>query len=167
MSRMIISGFLFAGLMLAIGCSRGSTTTSTSSREDSNYVLSSEPSGAEGVIAVRETVQDGEPVAIVGRVGGEEKPWIDGLAAFTIVDPSLEPCTEGCETPWDYCCDTDKLPKASATVKFVDTDGKVISKDARTLLGIKELATVVVKGRAKRDEAGNLTVLADGVYVKQ
>ena len=167
MSRVIIWVFLLAGPMLTIGCGQNPTTMSTSSREDSNFVLSSEPSGAEGVIAVREKVQDGEPVAIIGRVGGEEKPWVDGLAAFTIVDPSLQLCTEGCATPWDYCCDTDVLPKASATVKFVDINGKVISEDARTLLGIKELATVVVKGRAKRDDAGNLTVLADGIYVKR
>jgi hypothetical protein len=36
--------------------------------------------------------------------------------------------------------------------------------DARELLGVKELQTVVVKGKAKRDEQGNLTVLASGVY---
>ena len=30
----------------------------------------------------------------------------------------------------------------------------------------QELATVVVKGTAQRDDAGNLTVLASGVYVK-
>jgi hypothetical protein len=29
------------------------------------------------------------------------------------------------------------------------------------------LSTVVVKGKAKRDEAGNLTVLATGVFVKK
>jgi hypothetical protein len=33
-------------------------------------------------------------------------------------------------------------------------------------LGAKELSTVVVKGKAKRDDAGNLTVLASGVYVR-
>lgn len=38
--------------------------------------------------------------------------------------------------------------------------------DARKLLNVKELSTVVVKGEAQRDEAGNLTVLASGVYVK-
>lgn len=166
MSRVVISVFVIAGLSWAIGCSQNASTTSTSG-EDSKYLLSSEPHGAEGVLAVREQVKDGDSVAIVGRVGGEEKPWVDGLAAFTIVDPSLQPCTEGCETPWDYCCDTDVLPKASATVKFVDSRGQVVAKDARQLFGIKELATVVVKGRAKRDDVGNLTVLADGIYVRQ
>lgn len=38
--------------------------------------------------------------------------------------------------------------------------------DARELLKVKELSTVVVKGKAQRDDAGNLTILASGVYVK-
>jgi hypothetical protein len=51
-----------------------------------------------------------------------------------------------------------------ATVKVVDGDGQTVKGDARQLLGLKELNTVVVKGRARRDEAGNLTVLASGLY---
>ena len=39
--------------------------------------------------------------------------------------------------------------------------------DAKELLSVKELSTVVVKGKAKRDDAGNLTVHASGVYVKK
>ena len=39
--------------------------------------------------------------------------------------------------------------------------------DAKGLLKVKELTTVVVIGKALRDEAGNLTVLATGVYVKK
>lgn len=39
--------------------------------------------------------------------------------------------------------------------------------DARELLKVKELSTVVVKGKAQRDDAGNLTVIASGVYVKK
>ena len=38
--------------------------------------------------------------------------------------------------------------------------------DARELLNVKELTTVVVTGKAQRDDAGNLTILATGVYVK-
>ena len=37
--------------------------------------------------------------------------------------------------------------------------------DARELLKVQELSTVVVRGKAQRDESGNLTVLANGVYV--
>ena len=37
---------------------------------------------------------------------------------------------------------------------------------ARKLLNLKELQTVVVKGKVKRDEAGNFTMLASGVFVR-
>ena len=51
-------------------------------------------------------------------------------------------------------------------VKIVDASGKTVAMDAKKSLGLKELQTVVVRGRAKRDETGNLTVLADGVFVR-
>jgi hypothetical protein len=50
-------------------------------------------------------------------------------------------------------------------IKVVDAAGGTVEQDARKLLGVKELQTVVVKGKAKRDEAGNLTVLATGVFI--
>jgi hypothetical protein len=54
-----------------------------------------------------------------------------------------------------------------ALVKFVDETDQVVKADARSLFDLKELSTVVIKGTAKRDEAGNLTVLASGLFVKQ
>jgi hypothetical protein len=135
-----------------------------------DYLLDSEPPKAADVIAARSDAQDDEEVVVVGRIGGSETPWIEGRAAFSIVDPSLKACSDiegdGCPTPWDYCCETDKLPKATALVKVVDGQGKLVAADARDLLGVKELQTVVVRGKAQRDESGNLTILADGVYVK-
>jgi len=134
------------------------------------YLLASEPQGAQGVIHVRENAQDEQAVIVVGRIGGSENPWVEGKAAFSIVDLSLKACSdrEGdeCQTPWDYCCETDLLPKATVLVKVVDDSGNLVARDARELLQAKELQTVVVAGKAKRDEAGNLTVLAGGVYRK-
>jgi hypothetical protein len=125
---------------------------------------------ATDVKAARDAVKNDEEITLVGRIGGAENPWVDGQAAFTIVDSALKPCNEkdddACQTPWDYCCDTDLLPTNKAFVKIVGEDGRPVPTDARQLLGIKELQTVVVHGRAKRDDAGNLTVLADGVYVR-
>ena len=45
--------------------------------------------------------------------------------------------------------------------------GKLVQADARQLLNVRELSTVIVKGTAQRDDAGNLTVLADGIYVQE
>lgn len=50
---------------------------------------------------------------------------------------------------------------------MVDENGTLVKVDAKELLGVKELSTVVVKGKVKRDDFGNLTVLASGVYVKK
>ncbi|NQT41455.1 MAG: hypothetical protein HQ581_28460, partial [Planctomycetes bacterium] len=55
---------------------------------------------------------------------------------------------------------------ATALVKLVDDSGKVLATDARQLLQVKELQTVVVRGTAKRDQQGNLTVIADGIFVR-
>lgn len=163
-----------------IGCSQetnpnaSSPTSSASEVEEvdgSVFILASEPEGAGDVISVRSEAGDGEQVLIVGRIGGSSDPWIEGRAAFTIVDQSLKACSDipgdNCPAPWDYCCETSKLPTAMALVKFVDESGSVVKADAKGLLGVKELSTIVVKGQAKRDEAGNLTILASGVFVKQ
>ena len=152
------------------GASSEPAPAASSAPESSTYLLGAEPAEAKDVIAARTDTKNDEAVVVVGRIGGDMKPWIEGRAAFSIVDRSLVPCNEregdDCPTPWDYCCDTDKFPEAKALVKVVDEAGKLVGTDARELLGVKELQTVVVKGKAQRDEAGNLTVLADGVYVR-
>jgi hypothetical protein len=90
------------------------------------------------------------------------------LAAFTIVDEKVPYCApdEGCPTPWDYCCETDAVKDNIATIKIVNDAGKPVASDARELLNVKELSTVVVQGKAKRDDQGNLTVAATKVFVR-
>ena len=58
-------------------------------------------------------------------------------------------------------------PTSTALVKIVDETGELVKADARKLLKVQELSTVVVKGKAQRDDTGNLTILASGVYVKK
>ena len=146
-------------------------STSAPAVDGTKFLLVAEPEGASDVIKVREDAGDGDDVVIVGRIGGSASPWVDGQAAFSIVDGSLKACSDipgdNCPKPWDYCCETHKLPASTALVKVVDEHGELVQTDARQLLNVKELSTVVVQGRAKRDDAGNLTVLATGVYVKK
>ena len=44
--------------------------------------------------------------------------WFRETVALAVVDNALKPCNEqdddACETPWDYCCDTDLLPEHKA-----------------------------------------------------
>ncbi len=164
----------YVGLALVtviVGCGKSVSSptpqTSAPAAVQSDVLLKEQPTDAKPVADVRESAEDGVEVTILGRIGGGSNPWVDGRAAFTIVDPKIEPCkpSEGCPTPWDYCCSTDQLPKNRAMIKVVDSTGGTVEQDARKLLGVKELQTVVVKGKAKRDEAGNLTVLADGVFI--
>lgn len=164
----------WCGLTVLSGCSQNAETTSreaTPSVDGSRFLLSEEPEGADEVIRVRDSSMDGDDVIVVGRIGGSADPWISGRAAFSIVDSSLRACSDipedKCPIPWDYCCETHRLPTSTALVKVVDADGNLVKAGAKELLGLTELSTVVVQGKARRDEAGNLTVLATGVYVRK
>ena len=137
--------------------------------QKSKFLLKEEPDKPADVIAFRKAAEDKKDAVVIGRIGGRTNPWVKNAAAFSIVDRSLKPCNEregdSCPKPWDYCCESD-LPKATVLVMMVDDNGKVVREDARKLLGVKELQTVVVQGKAKRDKAGNVTVLASKVYIR-
>lgn len=156
-----------------IGCGSEPTTATTENSkppaDSANYKASTEPAGALPVGDARKSAKDEDKVVLVGRIGGSVKPFVDGIAAFTIVDPKVPYCAEeeGCPTPWDYCCEQNAVKENIATVKLVDADGKPVMQDARELLGVKELNMVVVQGVASRDEEGNLSVQADQVFVKE
>ena len=164
---------LLAACLLAvfIGCAKTAPPPAEgASAEGEAYLLSSEPAGATDVLKAIENAKADEDVVVVGRVGGEVDPWVEGLAAFSIVDRSLAPCNETkgdeCKTPWDYCCEPE-LATFKTLIKIVDEQGKLVNVDARKLLNLKELQTIVVQGKAARDDAGNLTVLATGIYVRK
>lgn len=176
MKTQVTLAALLTGLVLATGCSQESSTTTTDGAtataiDGSRFLLTAEPAESATVIEAREQTKDGEDVVLVGRIGGSANPWVEGRAAFTVVDPTLKACSDipgdECKIPWDYCCETHKLPGATALVTFAGDDGRPLKADARDLLSLKELQTVIVRGKAERDEAGNLTVLATGLFVRE
>jgi hypothetical protein len=173
MVRLQMLGTL-ATVALVVGCNTGSTPNPAPAGPTaaaSKYFLTDEPASPKSVSEAKESAKDGEEVTLVGRIGGSVSPFVSGRASFTIVDTSFVPCSEiegdSCNTPWDYCCDSDRLPGSTAVVKVVDADGKTLAMDAKKELGMAELQTVVVKGKAKRDEAGNLTVLTPALFVRR
>ena len=163
---------LIGALATAAGCTNSDvaqTSDESATRVvDSRYLADAEPDGAIPVGEARESVEDEQAVTLVGTIGGSSEPFVDGLAAFTIVDPKVPYCSadEGCPTPWDYCCTQDQVKDNIATVKIVDDAGNPVADDARKLLGVKELSTIVVQGKARRDDQGNLTVAASKVFVR-
>jgi hypothetical protein len=153
-----------AALLAVWGC--GSATENSNGQK---YLLTSEPGGAVDVVALRTDAKDQDDVVVIGRIGGRRDPWIKGTAAFPIVDRAAKACNEiegdTCPTPWDYCCEPNLADK-TVLVMLVDESGKTIKQDARELLNVTELQTVVIKGKAKRDKEGNLTVLASKLHVR-
>lgn len=166
-----------ASCLLWAGCGSSTVTTPGTpaatagpSAEGKAFLLAAEPADVKAIVDAKESAKSNDDVVVVGRIGGDTNPWVEGRAAFSLVDLSLKACSDipgdGCPTPWDYCCEQDKLGKGRTLVKVVDADGKPLATDARKLLGVKELQTLVVKGKAQRDDAGNLTILASGIYVR-
>ncbi|MGI9517367.1 MAG: hypothetical protein ACR2NP_09990 [Pirellulaceae bacterium] len=162
---------LIALCAVVTGCSNSETpdgTVSSAQPTGTQYIAATEPANATPVGDARQQSKDGDAVTLLGRIGGSAEPFVDGLAAFTIVDPKVAWCPpeEGCPTPWDYCCTQNEVRENIATVKVVDDQGKAVAEDAKQLLGVKELSLVVVEGTAQRDDEGNLSVLANKVFIR-
>ncbi len=162
-------------LLLTSGCSDAPQDNGAANKTEAiapdtgtQYLTSSEPATVMDVADARKSAKADEAVAIVGRIGGSGDPFVDGVAAFTVVDLKIAYCSadEGCPTPWDYCCTQNQVKDNIATVKLVDAEGKPVTDDARKLLGVKELSVVVAEGTARRDASGNLTVAATKIFVR-
>ncbi len=176
MRTFIATSLCLASLVLITGCGQETETPTESSApaiDGTKYLLTEEPADAAEVAKAREDAKSEDEVVAVGRIGGSAMPWVEGQAAFYIIDSSLKACNDiegdNCPQPWDYCCESSESKKSSMVlVKVVDESGKTVKADARKLLKLKELQTVVVKGTVQRDEEGNvLALLTKGVYVKQ
>ena len=169
--KTVMTWTLMGFVAVAVGCGNSHVASGPGGMDDaggaaaSQYLATSEPAGALPVGEARQTVKDNETVTLVGLIGGSIEPFVDGLAAFTIVDPKV-PYDEGCSTPWAYCCTSQQVRDNIAMVKVVDDSGKPVADDARSLLNVKEMSTVVVQGKARRDDEGNLSVLAHTVFVR-
>lgn len=152
-------------VMGIVGCGTQTlSTTSLSSNFDPSLIAQAEPAEPISVGQARQQAQHDQVIQMEGRIGGPSTPFIKGLAAFTMVDFSIpECCDEECST---VECSPEELAKNLATIKFVDQSGKPIPIDARELLNVREKLNVVVEGIAQRDQHGNLTVLAEKIFVR-
>jgi len=168
---------LVAVLLAAAGCSQQPTQATARSVsptppiDTARYLLPEEPDGAVGVMIAREEAKDQDEIVLVGRIGGQKNPWIEGRAAFLMIDAAMtivadgEMSEEG-QVCMDDCCASLRT-ECTTLVKVVDDQGSVLAVDARKLLNASENDMVVVKGRVQRDEEGSFSVAANGVYVRR
>jgi hypothetical protein len=122
-------------------------------------------------------------VVLVGAVGGvpnpseqanPEFPFNKGRAAFFLADPEFvaeaeEHAHQHAEGEECAFCEAHahESAHALALVQFPDELGRPLAVDARDLFELKEKETVVVRGKAKIDPSGLLTVDATGLYVRR
>ena len=140
--------------------------------EREKYLLADEPEGVQGIVAVREEIQEGETYVLFGRVGGIDDPWSPGKAAFVIADPvalmELDADGHDCKDGCAFCKHKKGHPsKHLAMVRVVDDAGNVVRIDARKLLELDVDDMVVVRGKVSIDKLGNMIVNADGVHVRR
>ncbi len=136
-------------------------------------VVTASPGKATDVAAAKAAAKEGDEIVIRGRIGGSGDPFVEGIAAMTIVDPVLVPCNEmtmedGCTQPWDYCCSSpDEMTKSTATIRVVGASGNPVLSDLRHA-GLSPLSTVVVKGRVgPRPDPKVLVIDATAIFVEK
>ncbi len=125
-----------------------------------------------GVVDARKAVEPGREIVLTGFIGGREEPFVDGRAIFTLADSkALTRCDakpgDGCQTPWDACCDEPGKIKASiASIQVVDGDGLVLKRKLEGFGGIAPGSTVSVKGKiAPGSTSDALIVNAEQIHV--
>ncbi len=132
-------------------------------------LFTSAPSSDTKPIAeVRANAKPGDTIAIEGYIGGRAKPFTEGRAVFLLADvEKAPPCDDGCETPWDACCEPSETILAnSATVQVVDAQGAPLKVSLEGTNGLKSGAVVTVTGKVR--EAGERILLVDasGISIK-
>lgn len=135
-------------------------------------LLARRPLGAVGVATARMGVRPGEPISLIGRIGGSRSPMVSNRAVFTIVDPEMKCCLETsdedhCPRPWDYCCsDRAKLAAATATIEICGADGKPLALALEQEGTLKPLTLIAVNGVLETpDASGAFVIRARGIYL--
>lgn len=159
-------------LILAIciacaGCFGDKGSKEMSGSYDPRFLAIEEPSNPLDVQEARATLKNDDEVAVVGRVGGSAKPFVDGLGAFTIVDLKIPTCSSDPNCSVDCGVTAEELKRSLATVKLIDESGSTVAQDIRELVPVGVNSIVVVQGRASVDPQGNLSILAQNLAIRK
>ena len=148
-------------VLLAAACSDSGSSASPPSARLDGFVSAKAEAASVTVLDARRDARTGAELVVRGRV----QDFVSGAAAFVLIDESLRACSDegdpmedSCTTPWDYCCvEPSKIAAACAMVEFRDEQG-VIREPIAGLRGLDHLDTVIVRGVAEVDPAGNLVL---------
>jgi hypothetical protein len=132
------------------------------------------PAGARAIHLARADAKPGDELVLSGLVMGAAEPFVAGRAAFVLGDPEkLTPCNQrpgdGCETPWDVCCESREDKTAgTAAIQVLGADGRVLKSGIEGVGGLGKLSKVVVKGTvAEASSADALVVNATAIHVSK
>lgn len=175
MKHTLILSTAFA-LFTLNSCKDSETTTTVEatnpSTDFSDYFTEEEIADAQDIHVVRTTAKPGDEITLKGEAMGRGKVFVDGRASFILGDPTkLTPCNkipgDGCETPWDACCDAKELKRVGiASIQIVGEDGRVLDGDIKGTDGLKELSVVTIKGTvAEGSTEDNFLVNAEKIHV--
>ncbi|MCZ7648309.1 MAG: hypothetical protein M5U26_24135 [Planctomycetota bacterium] len=184
MTRKIVLLSLAPALALGLWACGGSTAKSPAEKSPApnpaaqaalpaGLFLEAAPEQAVDVGKLKESAKEHDEVVVRGRIGGDHHPFVEGSAVMFLVDPELKSCGETgeedhCQTPWDFCCEPKEKRTANMlTVQLVDESGKPLKTGLKGQHGLKELSTVIVKGKVgPRPDPKILVVNATGLYVE-
>lgn len=167
---LLTTAFLFVA---PIACDQSASTPTNNAANAAlpkDLFVTQEPAGAIGVLKVRQSAKAGDHVAMIGRIGGSENPFVNNRAVFTMVDVSVKTCPEmgdaaQCPTPADYCCeDSSELAKAMASVAITDKSGKPLKISLAADGSLKPLMWIAVEGTLQPTDGGVFVVNADHIY---
>lgn len=131
------------------------------------FFLAAAPEAVKTVEEAKKDAKVGEKVAVSGRIGGNAKPFVEQRAVVTVMGPGVPPCTDGCVTPWDYCCESrEDIAKHSATVQIVDAAGAPLKLSLKGQSGLKEMSEVIVVGTVAQSEGAVMVINATGMFIK-
>jgi hypothetical protein len=161
---------LVASTLFVAACDDRAQNSTAAPQADAtaDWKLDTMPGDAVEVAQAKADAKEGDPIVLIGRIGGRAEPITPSSGVFVIMDPALPTCADNpedqCETPWDYCCETPATITANAaTVQLRDAEGKPITFAEGDL---QPLSRVAVTGTvAPRPNSDTLIVHATGVHV--
>lgn len=170
-TALVLAGL--ASLVVLNSCKEAAPLTEVAPINQLESVLLTElPAGALSVADAFANPTPGTSITITGKVMGRMEPFIENRAMVVLGDPSkITPCNrkhdDGCQTPWDVCCDDPEVIKKSvATIQILGENGRPLKQGLKGLSGIQELTTLTVLGEiAEGSNAENLLINASGIHV--